>query len=125
MASAVKDRIHFIGFIPEDQLRAAYVYADVAAFPSRYGFGLPTLESMACGTSTVSSRALDAPEFVDDAGLMADPDDSNELASQIIRLLSDDDFRQEIEKKGLKKSSQYSWDRTAQMTAEVYRTIGE
>jgi glycosyltransferase involved in cell wall biosynthesis len=41
-----KDAIQFVGFIPEGELRAAYIHADVTCFPSRYGFGLSTLESV-------------------------------------------------------------------------------
>ena len=121
--SPAKEHIHFVGFVPEDELRAAYLHADVTAFPSRYGFGLATLESMACGTATVSGRTLDAPEFIGDAGLMADPDNADELAAQIVRLLTDDALRADIEQKGLAKSSEYRWDATARKTADVYRAL--
>lgn len=121
--SPAKDNILFVGFIPEDQLRAAYISADVSAFPSRYGFGLSTLESMACGTPTVSGRTLDAPEFIGDAGLMADPEQPEELAEQIVRVLSDSALKSELKIKGLKKSTAYHWEKTARKTADVYRQI--
>lgn len=121
--SPVKQQIHFIGFVPEADLRAAYVHADVTAFPSRYGFGLATLESMACGTPTVSGRTLDAPEFIGDAGLMASPEDAEELAAQIVRLLRDQSLRQEITRKGLARSGDYRWSVTAERTAQVYRLL--
>ena len=121
--SPVKPQIHFIGFIPEDQLRAAYVHADVTAFPSRYGFGLATLESMACGTPTVSGRTLDAPEFIGNAGLMASPEDPDELAAQIVRLLRDRALYEDIAQKGLARSAAYRWDLTAAKTADVYRLL--
>jgi len=122
-ASPAKEKIHFVGFIPEEELRAAYVHAAVTAFPSRYGFGLATLESMACGTPTVSGRTLDAPEFVGDAGLMADPENADELAEQIVRLLADDALARQLRSKGLAKSAQYRWDLTAKKTAETYRSL--
>ena len=121
--SSVKEKIKFVGFIPEEQLRAAYIYADITCFPSRYGFGLSTLESMTCGTPTVSGRTLDAPEFAGDAGLLADPDQPDELASQLIRLLTDKTLYDSIREKGLAKAAQYRWELTAQGTAAVYRSM--
>jgi glycosyltransferase involved in cell wall biosynthesis len=112
-----------VGFIPEGQLRSAYVHADLTAFPSRYGFGLATLESMACGTPTVSGRTLDAPEFIGDAGLMADPNDAGELATQIIRGLVDSELRENLIRRGLEKSGAYHWQQMAVETAAVYRTL--
>jgi glycosyltransferase involved in cell wall biosynthesis len=122
-ASPAKSSILMTGFIPEADLRAAYIYADVTAFPSRYGFGLSVLESMACGTATVSGRTLDAPEFVGNAGSMVDPDSPSELASALIKLLCDDRFRSDMVKAGLEKSAAYDWEQTAKETARVYREI--
>ena len=119
--SPVKGHIHFTGFIPEADLRAAYVHAAVTAFPSRYGFGLATLESMACGTPTVSGRVLDAPEFIGDAGLMADPDDETELAQQLTRVLTEPALATRLSAEGLRKAAAYRWKDTVARTAEVYR----
>jgi glycosyltransferase involved in cell wall biosynthesis len=121
--SPVRRAIEFIGFIPEPELRAAYIHADVTCFPSRYGFGLPTLESMACGTPTVSGRALDAPEFVGDAGLLADPNDEEDLAHQLVRSLTDESLRRDLIRKGLDKASGYRWELTAERTKAVYDTF--
>jgi glycosyltransferase involved in cell wall biosynthesis len=121
--SPVKERILFVGFIPEADLRAAYIHADVTCFPSRYGFGLPIAESMACGTPTVSGRVLDAPEFVGDAGLMANPNDPEELAAQLAKLLGDDALHAEYRQRGLRRAAQFTWEACATRTAEVYRTV--
>lgn len=116
-----KDRIHFTGFIPEELLRSAYIHADVTCFPSRYGFGLATLESMACGTPTVSGRTLDAPEFVGDAGLMTDPESEEELSTALNAILQDSSLAKSLKEKGLAKASQYRWEATAKETTSVYR----
>ncbi len=121
--SPARGAIEFIGFIPEEQLRSAYVHADVTCFPSRYGFGLATLESMACGTPTVSGRTLDAPEFIGEAGLMADPNDPDELAHQLVRALTEEKLRHDLVIRGLEKSAQYNWQFTAERTAQVYRAM--
>jgi glycosyltransferase involved in cell wall biosynthesis len=122
-ASSVRDRIHFTGFIPEKDLRAAYAHADVMAFPSRYGFGLSTLESMACGTPTVSGRTLDAPEMVGEAGLLADPNNPDELAHQISRLLTDSSLHRLLRLRGIELAADYRWDKAVFETANLYRRV--
>jgi glycosyltransferase involved in cell wall biosynthesis len=122
-SSPVRDRIQFTGFIPESELRAAYAHADVMAFPSRYGFGLSTLESMACGTPTVSGRTLDAPEMIGDAGLMADPNNPDELAHQITRILCDATLSRQLTVRGIETAARYRWDRMVFETANLYRRI--
>ncbi len=121
--SPARERIKFVGFIPEAELRAAYIHADVTCFPSRYGFGLAIGESMACGTPTVSGRVLDTPEFVGDAGLMANPDDPDELAAQIVKLLVDPALHAEYRRRGLAHVAPMTWKACAENTAAVYRSL--
>lgn len=121
--SPAKDFVHISGFIPEAELRAAYIHADVTCFPSRYGFGLAVQESMACGTPTVSGRTLDGPEFVGDAGLLADPNDPDELAQQLIRVLSDSSLHAELRSKGLAKAAEVTWDHMAAKFVKVYQSV--
>jgi glycosyltransferase involved in cell wall biosynthesis len=121
--SPARDRIRLAGFIPENELRAAYIHARVTCFPSRYGFGLAVGESMACGTPTVSGRTLDGPEYVGDAGLLVDPNDPDELADALVRALNDDALHADLRRKGLEKTCRETWQETARLTAEVYRTL--
>ncbi|MFN4258360.1 MAG: glycosyltransferase [Gemmataceae bacterium] len=84
----VADRLHFLGHVEDTYLRDAYRAADVFIMPSRHeGFCLPVLEAMACGVPVVAARAAALPETVADAGLTFMPDDANDLARQIIRVL--------------------------------------
>ena len=118
-----KNKIRRLGFIPERDLREAYLNADISIFPSRYGFGLSTLESMACGTPTISGRTLDAPEFVGDAGLLVNPDDLNDIAEKILLLLKDEDLYQELILKGINKARIYTWENSAVNTLKVYSDL--
>jgi glycosyltransferase involved in cell wall biosynthesis len=122
--SPVRESIIFAGFIPEAELRAAYIYADITCFPSRYGFGLPTLESMACGTPTISGRTLDALDFTGDAGLLVDPDKHAEIAGAIVTLLGDASLFSTLKARGLLKSQEYHWQHTARQTAALYHEVG-
>jgi glycosyltransferase involved in cell wall biosynthesis len=88
-------------------------------FPSRYGFGLSSLEAMACGTPVVVAATLDAPEFIADAGLLVKPGDADDLSSSIGRILAEPSLRDELSAKGIARAAQYSWAATAAKTLAV------
>ena len=119
----VSDHIHFSGFIPEDKIRDFYLMGDCAVFPSRYGFGLPTLEAMACGIPTIAGDTLDATEFVRDNGILVKPGDTERLAEAIILLLTEEKARQGYIRKGLECARGYTWEAMGQKYLEAYRTF--
>jgi len=118
----VKD-ITFKGFIPEDELATYYATTTLMVFPSRYGFGLSVLEAMACGTPVVAAAALDAPEFVADAGLLVEPDDVDGLAESMRRVLSEPSLQAELGQKGIERARRFSWQNTAAGTRAVYESV--
>ena len=106
----------------DEELAGVFGGASAFVFPSRYeGFGLPTLEAMACGTPTVLADSSSHPEVGGDAALYFPPGDSSALAAQLRRLLSDDTFRRDLSEKGLAQAGRFTWRRTAVATAEAYR----
>jgi glycosyltransferase involved in cell wall biosynthesis len=111
--------VEFLGFVPEADLADLYASAAVMVFPSRYGFGLSSLEAMACGTPVVVAATLDAPEFIADAGLLVTPGDPDELSSSIARILADPALRDELSTKGIERAARYSWAATAANTRAV------
>jgi glycosyltransferase involved in cell wall biosynthesis len=115
--------IIFLGFVPEDDLPGYYSTATLMIFPSRYGFGLSTLESMACGTPVIVGAALDAPEFVADAGILVNPDDIDEMAKSIIRVLTEPGLRERLSAKAVARAGEFSWEKMAQETLEVYSAV--
>ncbi len=85
----VADRVHFLGHVSENELAEAYAGADLFAMPSVHeGFCIPLLEAMAAGLPVIASRAAALPETVAGAGLTFTPDDADDLARQISRVLS-------------------------------------
>ncbi|MCX5759605.1 MAG: glycosyltransferase family 1 protein, partial [Candidatus Hydrogenedentes bacterium] len=87
-------RIHFPGFVANDDLPALISAARVFAWPSLYeGFGLPPLEAMACGTPVVTSNRSSLPEVVADAALQVDPEDVAALAAALLETATDDSLR--------------------------------
>ncbi|MFN8419076.1 MAG: glycosyltransferase family 1 protein [Anaerolineae bacterium] len=103
---------------------ALYNGAAVLTLPSHYeGFGFPPLEAMACGVPTVVSDRGSLPEVVADTGLMIDPDDSAALTAALRRALTDSAFRDRSSAAGLQRSSQFTWQHTAQIAREVYHKV--
>lgn len=118
------DSVQFTGFVPPDELPYWYHAAQVFVYPSLYeGFGLPILEAMASGVPVIGSNVSSIPEVVGDAGFLVPPKDEQALADAIVRLAKDEDQRREFAKRGLKRSSSFTWEHTANRTVEVYRTM--
>jgi len=112
----------FTGYLPHHQMPLVYQAADLFVFPSLYeGFGLPILESMACGTPVVSSNAASLPEVVGRAGILVDPHDANEMAGAMCRVLSDKSLTEDLIKNGLEQSKRFSWMQTAKETLTIYK----
>jgi len=83
------------------------------------GFGLPILESMACGTPVITSPHGSLPEIAGDAAMyVAHPQNSQEIASALTRLVSDDFYRNELISKGLARAAQFSWQKCARETID-------
>jgi len=107
----------FSGFLDDSLLPLLYSAADVFVYPSFYeGFGLPVLEAMACGTPVAASNRTSLPEAVGDAGLLFDPDNVDEMAGAIHRLVDDRDLRARLVAKGLERAKQFTWRETAKRT---------
>jgi glycosyltransferase involved in cell wall biosynthesis len=120
----LEDHVVFPGFVPEADLPAFYCAADLFVFPSLYeGFGLPVLEAMACGTAVVSSNAASLPEVAGDAALMVDPHSVADLVQAISALSENENLRQELEAKGPRQATKFSWQKAARETMAVYRSV--
>jgi len=114
----------FTGYVRENDLPALYSAADVFVYPSIYeGFGLPLLEAMACGTPVITSNASSLPEVVNDAAVTVNPYDTDSLTNAIYAILSNNDLRSDLVRKGYKRAASYSWDKCASRTVQVYNDV--
>jgi glycosyltransferase involved in cell wall biosynthesis len=123
----LQDDVHFLGFVPEDELPLWYNAARLFAFPSLYeGFGLPVLEAMACGTPVVTSTAASLPEVAGQAAVLIPPQDTNRLAQEMERVLDDPQRQMEMRAAGRIQASRFSWRAMTDQTIASYeRAVGQ
>jgi len=119
-------RVRFLGWVAEEAKPALYAGARALLFPSVYeGFGLPVLESLACGTPAVVTSGSSLEEVGGDGVLLTPPDDANALARAIIQISRDDTLRSEMSVAGLAHTRTFSWERTARATRDAYLAARE
>lgn len=122
----LENATRFLGRVSDEELRRLYVGARCHVHPAHYeGFGLPPLEAMACGTPTIVSNSSSLPEVVGDAALLVDPNNPEEIAVAMHRLLIDDDLHGELRAKGLQRAQCFSWESAAHSTLEVYQMVAQ
>lgn len=129
LKSAVNDKnikdVKFTGFLEKDELVSIYKNAQAFIFPSfSEGFGIPPLEAMICGTAVVSSNKTALPEIIDDAAMYFDPYDPEDIVEKISLVLNDNKLRKRLIEAGKKRVKDFSWERLAKQTLEVYRSCG-
>lgn len=78
---------------------------------------------MACGTPVVTSNTSSLPEVVGNAGIMVDPLDVDGFAEAIIKVLDNENLRNTLIQRGLERSKEFTWERTAKKTLEVYKKL--
>lgn len=112
----LESAVVFAGKVSETKLAGLYRGAVATVFPSLYeGFGLPVIESMACGTPVVISNTTSLPEVGGDAALYVNPLSVEDISSKIKRIVGDNTLRKEMEQKGLERASLFTWDRASEM----------
>ncbi|MBL4935843.1 glycosyltransferase family 4 protein [Clostridium sp. YIM B02515] len=117
----VEDSVIFPGFIQIEHLPYLYNASKLVVYPSFYeGFGLPPVEAMACGVPVITSNVTSIPEVLGDSAVFINPYDVDELCSSMFSVLMDDKLQEKLIIKGLVRSSELSWDKTAKDTLIAY-----
>ena len=114
----------FTDFVSEGQLRWMYEHCAAYVFPSlSEGFGLPGLEAMLHGAPVISSNATCLPEIYGEAAHYFNPHDIQAMADALNAVLINGRFRAELIVKGKEQVAQYSWQRMAEQTFQIYSKV--
>lgn len=111
----------FPGYLEAEDLKKIYALATVFVFPSLYeGFGIPPLEAMASGCPVVSSNVASLPEVVGDAGILIDPKNARKIADSVVSLIENDQIRNMLIERGLRRAEKFSWRASAEAALKVF-----
>ncbi|KQR52181.1 hypothetical protein ASF88_11470 [Leifsonia sp. Leaf336] len=118
--------VDLLGWLSTDELDSAFAQASVVAFPTRFeGFGLPVLEAMSRGRAVICSDLPVLHEVGGGAAVYVDPDDVGAWARAIEALANDRSERDRLGALGFAHAQDFSWERTAQLTLDVFQSVLE
>jgi glycosyltransferase involved in cell wall biosynthesis len=110
------------GHASHAEMVSVYNATDLLVYPSSYeGFGMPVLEAMSLGIPVIASRRGALPEVVGDAGVLVASEDAESIANALEQMLADDGFAETLGRRGLERSRQFRWDRTAEAIHDAFR----
>src|SRR5206468_12195706 len=114
--------VRHIGYVEPADRQALYAGARLLVMPSfEEGFGIPVLEAMTFGVPVIAAARGSLPEVLGDAGPPVNPDEPEEIAGAIARMLDDEAFASACAAKGVLRARQFNWNRTARLVYDVYR----
>lgn len=111
-----KNDIIFAGRTPEEELykitASAYALAYVPFFE---GFGIPLVEAMKCGVPVITSNVTSMPEVVENAGILINPNNFNEITQAMIEVFTDKNYRKDLSERSISQAEKFSWEKTADL----------
>jgi glycosyltransferase involved in cell wall biosynthesis len=121
--SGLPEGVSLLGYVDKGELPGLYAGAAAFVYPGIYeGFGLPIIESMACGTPVVTSTTGAAPEIAGGAAILVDPFDVASIEAGLERAVNSDEV-ESLRSQGLTRVAQFRWEAAAQATLESYRRV--
>ena len=114
------------GYVTEEIMVNIIQGADALLLPSLHeGFGLPLVESMACGIPAITSNVFSPPEIIQDAGLLVDPYDTSDICEKILSFTHNKKLQEDLSQHALKRSKDFSWALTAEKMLGLFRKYTE
>lgn len=122
--SGVKSYLYYPGYIANKDLATLYNAAFAFLYPSlRESFGIPMIEAMACGTPIIIGNTSAMPEVAGSGALSVDPYKPEEISNAILKLETDGALYQRQKEYGIARASLFSWKKTAEECAELYKSL--
>jgi glycosyltransferase involved in cell wall biosynthesis len=120
----LKGRVHFPGYVSDDDLEKLYHCAEALIYPSLFeGFGLPPLEAMACGTPVIASTGGAIPEVVGDAAFLVEPIEPKAFAEAMETVLQDSAVVEDLRFKGFQRVKKFTWRKTALSVLSMFESV--
>jgi glycosyltransferase involved in cell wall biosynthesis len=120
----IADRVDLLHFVPNDDLPLLYNLADCFVYPSLYeSFGLAQLEAMACGCPVIGANSGAIPEITAGTAKLFDPHSPEDLAQAILTVTQDAAVRQDLVDRALVRVKEFTWDRAARETLNVFKEL--
>jgi glycosyltransferase involved in cell wall biosynthesis len=124
-ASGLENQVIPTGFVPNEHVFPLLFHAELFAFPSWYeGFGMPVLEAQKAGLPMICSQAASLPEVAGKGAVYFNPKSTEEMAQALQNCLEDAQLRETLAAQARENVNQFSWEKTARATLEVYLKIG-
>lgn len=122
----VNNNISFLGFFSGDEKNQFLASADIFVMPSRIeNASISLMEALASGIPIVASNVGGIPHILNygEYGILVEPENPEDLANGIIKLIGDPVLRKELSEKGRKRAQEYSWDEITKKTIELYQSL--
>jgi glycosyltransferase involved in cell wall biosynthesis len=117
------DLIYESGLSNEEMIQR-YEICDIVSLASTYeGFGMPILEAQAVGRAVISSNLFSMPEVAGDSAVLVDPFNTGEIRTAILKIISDDTFREDRIRKGFENIKRFDPELIANQYFQLYEMI--
>jgi len=114
----------YLAYVSRQELFSLLQSAQALVYPSLYeGFGLPVLEGFASNIPVITSNTTSLPEVAGDAALCVDPTSTDAILDAMWRVVEDPTLAKSLVLKGQQRVKQFSWEKCAQATIEVYQKV--
>ncbi len=118
--------LRWLGYVPRHELPSLYAGALLTGYVSFYeGFGMPVLESMACGTPVLVSNRGALPETAGGAALQADPESPARIAEGLRCLIEDERKRRNLAERGLARAREFTWRGSIDKITDCFKRIAD
>ena len=110
--------------ITDEEVFEQYKTCDIVLFASTYeGFGMPIVEANTVGRPVITSNLLSMPEVAGDAALIVNPYDINDIRNGILKIINDNDYREQLIARGFRNTERFSINIIAAAYLNIYNKV--